>query len=151
MGCNYLGKQLTGWKFSWLEIFRVGIILGGNFPRGNCPVVSYPRWEFSEWEFSRWELSWVGIFLGGKFPGGNCPVGIIRVAIFRVGDFKHNAPNWYRTAECMKKEIHYVLTRLITKVIPAGNLKTILFLLPWSILMRTNYRTPNFRKLSILL
>ena len=67
---------------SWEEIFRVGIALGGNFPGGNCPGGSYPGWEFS-----RWELSWMGIFFGGSFPGVNCPVGIIRVAIFRVGVF----------------------------------------------------------------
>ena len=85
--------QLSGKTISWVEIF-----LGGNFPGGNFPGWEFSgwelsEWELSEWEFSRWELSWVGIFLGGKFPGGNCPVGIIRVAIFRVGDFKHNAPN----------------------------------------------------------
>ena len=35
-----------------MEIFRVGIvqmgvILGGNFPGGNCLDGSYPGWEFS--------------------------------------------------------------------------------------------------------
>ena len=39
-----------------------------------------------------------------------------------------NAPNYYRAVE--KKEIHYILTHPITKVISTGNLKTVLFLLP---------------------
>ena len=69
MGCNYLGKQLGGWKFSWVEIFRVWIILCWN-----CPDENYPGWVFSRWELSGWELSWVGIFR----------VGIFRVVIFRV-------------------------------------------------------------------
>ena len=29
----------------------------------------------------------MGIFFGGSFAGGHCPLGIIRVAIFRVGAF----------------------------------------------------------------
>ena len=75
------GLQLSGVESIWVRIF-----LGRNFPGGNCP-----GWEFSGWELS-WELSWVwifrvGIFFGGSFPGGNCPVGIIRVAICRVGVF----------------------------------------------------------------
>ena len=82
MGCNYLGKQLAGWKFSWVKIFQVGIILGGNFQGGNCPGGSCPGREFSEWE-----LSWLGIFLRGNFPDGNFLVGTIRVAIFWVGVF----------------------------------------------------------------
>ena len=48
------------------------VILGGNFTGGNCRSRSYPGWEFS---------------LVGVFPDGNCPVGIIRVAIFRMGDY----------------------------------------------------------------
>ena len=68
-----------------MGIFRVAIILGGNFPVGKCLSESYRGWEFSGWELSRWELSWVGIFLGGNFPrwefsgwelsGGNHPGG----------------------------------------------------------------------------
>ena len=50
----------------------------------------------------------------------------------------------------MKKEIYYVMTRAITKGILTGNLKTILFLLPWPILMRTDFRTSNFRTLLII-
>ena len=63
-----------------MVIFRVGVILSGNFPSGNCPGGSYPGKELS-----RWELSRVGIFFGGNFsgwelsggnhPGGNFPGG----------------------------------------------------------------------------
>ena len=79
--------QLFGKTISWVEIFRMRIILDGNFPGGNCPSGSYPRLEYSGWEFSKWELSWMGIFFGGSFPGENCRVGIIWVAIFQVGVF----------------------------------------------------------------
>ena len=48
-----------------MGIFQVEVILGGNFPSGNCPGGSY-RW----WELSGWKLSWVGIFFDGNFPGG---------------------------------------------------------------------------------
>ena len=51
-----------------MGIFWMVIILGGNFPGGNCSGRSYPGWEFSGgnclggsypgWEFSGWELSW---------------------------------------------------------------------------------------------
>ena len=41
-----------------MRIFRVGVILGGYFPR---------------WEFSGWELS------GGDHPGGNFPGGSFHV------------------------------------------------------------------------
>ena len=77
-----MGWKLPEWEFSWLEIFRVVIVLGGNFPDGNCPGGCYPGWELSVWE-----LSWLGIFFGRSFLGGNCSVGIIRVAICRVGVF----------------------------------------------------------------
>ena len=30
-----------------VAIFRVRVILGGNFPSGNCLGGSYPEWEFS--------------------------------------------------------------------------------------------------------
>ena len=51
-GLQLLGRKLTEWEFSWIEIFRVGIfqvgvILGGDFPSGNRPGVSYPGREFS--------------------------------------------------------------------------------------------------------
>ena len=61
-----------------MGIFWMVIILGGNFPDGNCPGrsypgcefsggnclgESYPGWEFSGWELSWWELSCMGIFL----------------------------------------------------------------------------------------
>ena len=72
----------AGRGFSWVESFRVGIILGGYFPDG-----SNPGQLFSWWELSLWELSWVGIFLGVNFPSWNYRVGIIGVAIFRVGVF----------------------------------------------------------------
>ena len=64
--------KLGGLQLSGVEIIWAGIFLGRNFPSGNCPG---------------WELSWVGIFVRGSFPGRNCPVGIIRVAVFRVGVF----------------------------------------------------------------
>ena len=73
------GLRLSAVTISWVEIFHVGIILGRNFPDGNCLGGSYPGLEFSGWE-----LSQVGIFFVASFVGGNCPVGIIRVAIFRV-------------------------------------------------------------------
>ena len=72
----------AGRGFSWVESFRVGIILVGYFPDG-----SNPGQLFSWWELSLWELSWVGIFLGVNFPSWNYRVGIIGVAIFRVGVF----------------------------------------------------------------
>ena len=69
-----------------------GIRWEGIFLDGNFSGVNYPWWKFSGWQ-----LSWAGIFrvaviLGGYFPGGNCLgenycVGIIWVAIFRVGVF----------------------------------------------------------------
>ena len=34
------GLQLSGveiWEFSWIKIFRVGIVLDGNFPGGSYP------------------------------------------------------------------------------------------------------------------
>ena len=62
-----------------VEIFRVGVFLGGSCPGGNIPDRT-----FLGWELSRWDLFWLGIFFGGSFPGGNCPVGIIRVAVFLV-------------------------------------------------------------------
>ena len=40
----------------WVENVRVGIVLDGNFPGGNCSV-----------GIVRWELS------GGNCLGGNCP------------------------------------------------------------------------------
>ena len=77
--------KLPWWRLSVLVIslvgiFRVGIaqvgiILGGNFPGGNCPgrvILGIYR---------------VGVILGGSFLGGNCLLGIIQVAIFRVGVF----------------------------------------------------------------
>ena len=69
--------KLGGLQLSGVEIIWAGIFMGRNFPSGNCPG----------WELSGWELSWVGIFVRGSFPGRNCPVGIIRVAVFRVGVF----------------------------------------------------------------
>ena len=68
-----------GWEFSWVEIFRVGIVLGGSFQDENFPGGSHSGCEFFEWELCGWELSLVAIFFGGSFPGG-----IIWVAIFRV-------------------------------------------------------------------
>ena len=59
-----------------MGIFRVGVILGGYFPVGNCLGESYPGWVFSGWEFSRWELS------GGNHPGGNFPGGSFHVTIY---------------------------------------------------------------------
>ena len=37
--------EFSGWEFSWVRnfqvgIFRVGIILGGDFPRGDFPCTS---------------------------------------------------------------------------------------------------------------
>ena len=78
------------WELSWVGIFQVGVILGGNFPGWNCPGGSYP-----EWELSGWELSWVRIFFGEGFPGGNCPGRIIWVGIFQVGVFL--VPNFHVT------------------------------------------------------
>ena len=69
------GLQLSGKTIRW-----VGIILGGNFPGGNCS-----GWELSWVGIFQWELSWVGIFFDGSFLGGNCPVGIIQVAVLQVG------------------------------------------------------------------
>ena len=40
---------------------------------------------------------------------------------------KHNAPT---SNSRMEKEMHYVLTRQITKVISTGNLKAVSFLFP---------------------
>ena len=71
-----------------MDIFRVVIILGGNFPDG-----SYPRWLFSgyelswvgnipRWEFSEWKLS------GGDHPGGNFPGGSFYVTSF--ASYKEN-------------------------------------------------------------
>ena len=71
-----------GWEFSWVEIFRVGIVLGGSFQDENFPGGSHSGCEFFEWELCGWELSLVAIFFGGSFPGG-----IIWVAIFRVWIF----------------------------------------------------------------
>ena len=50
-------------------------------------VLRTPDGSFPGWELSRCGLSWVEIFFGGFFWGENFPVGIIRVAIFRVGVF----------------------------------------------------------------
>ena len=71
-----------------MEIFRVGIILGGNFPDG-----SYPRWLFSCWELSGCELSWVGNiprweFSGWELSGGNHPGGSFHVTTF--ASYKEN-------------------------------------------------------------
>ena len=81
-GWEFYRWELSGWELSLMGIFRVGVILNEN-----CPGGSYLGWEFSGWELSEWGLSWVGIFFGESFPGGNFPVGIICVAIFRVGVF----------------------------------------------------------------
>ena len=32
--------EFSGWEFSWVGNFQVGIILDGNFPRGNFPCTS---------------------------------------------------------------------------------------------------------------
>ena len=50
----------------------------------------------------------------------------------------------------MKKEIHYVLTCPIIKVISTGNLITVLVFFPSPILMWTDCMTSNFRTLLIL-
>ena len=63
-----------------MGVVQVGVFLGGS-----CPVRNFPGGSFRGKELSRWDLSWLGIFFGGRFPGGNCLVGIIWVAIFRVG------------------------------------------------------------------
>ena len=76
------GWQLSGVVIGWMKIFSGGNLLCENYPGGNFLGRSFPGWELS-----RWDLSWVGIFFGVSFPGGNCLVGIIRVAIFRVGVF----------------------------------------------------------------
>ena len=39
-----------GWEFSWVEIFRVGIVLGGSFQDENFPGGSHSGCEFFEWE-----------------------------------------------------------------------------------------------------
>ena len=73
MGCNCPGWKLAGWEFSWVEIFRMGIVLGGNFPGEIVQVGVFQG----------------GNFLSGNFPGGSYPrsefssVGIFRVAILR--------------------------------------------------------------------
>ena len=69
---KFSGWDLSKWELSWVGVFSVRVILGGNFLGG-----SYPEWE----------LSWVGIFFGRSFPGENCLVGIIWVTIFQVGLF----------------------------------------------------------------
>ena len=58
------GWQLFGVAISWVGIFQVEVILGGNSAGRNCP--------------------------GGSFPGGSCPVGINWVTVFRVGGFMLN-------------------------------------------------------------
>ena len=35
-----------------VEMFQAGITMGANFPGGNCPDGSQPRWEFSGLELS---------------------------------------------------------------------------------------------------
>ena len=69
--------KLAGWQFSGVEIGRIKIFPGGNFPvgkfpGGKFPVGSYLGWEFSlvgvfrvgivqgessGWQFSGWEFS----------------------------------------------------------------------------------------------
>ena len=70
-----------------MGIFQVGVILGRNFPGGNCSGGSYPEWEFFGWELSGWsypgwEFSLVGLFRVGivrgnhldeNFRGGSFP------------------------------------------------------------------------------
>ena len=55
-----------------MGIFQVGVILGRNFPGGNCSGGSYPGWEFSLVGLFR-----VGIVRGnhpdGNYRGGSFP------------------------------------------------------------------------------
>ena len=69
-----------------MEIFRVWIILGGNFPGG-----SYPGREFSGWQLSwvaifRVGIAWVRIIawgsLGGNFQGGSFMLQVLSIIIF---------------------------------------------------------------------
>ena len=56
-----------------VEIFRVGIIMGANFP-GRIVRVGVTLGEnFLWWELSGWDLSG-GNHLGGNFPGGSLHV-----------------------------------------------------------------------------
>ena len=84
---KFSGWDLSKWELSWVGVFSVRVILGGNFPGGNALGGSYPGWEFLGGSYPEWELSWVGIFFGRSFPGENCLVGIIWVTIFQVGLF----------------------------------------------------------------
>ena len=59
-----------------MGIVRVGVILGGNFPDGNCPGESYTGWKFSSVGVYRSELS------GGNYPGGSFPNGSFHVTVF---------------------------------------------------------------------
>ena len=101
-------------------IFWVVIILGGNFPDGNCPCGSYLSGNILDGNCPRWELScvgifWVGVILGGNFLGWNCPgwdfldancpgasypgwifsqVGIFQVRIFRSESAEWQFSRW---------------------------------------------------------
>ena len=66
MGCNYLEKQLARWELSRLRIFRVQVILGGNFPVGVILGGNFLWWDFSGWELS----------------DGNHPLAIFQVGVF---------------------------------------------------------------------
>ena len=66
----------------------------------------------------------------------------------RILPISINTMHQYRTVEWRRKYI--TLTRPITTIISTGNLKTVLFLLPWPILTWTDCRTPNFGTLLIL-
>ena len=56
----------------WVATFRVGIILGGNFPGEYFPGGNFPGGSIPGGNF-RVEVFRVGIILGGNFPGGSFP------------------------------------------------------------------------------
>ena len=82
-----------------MGIFRVGLILGGNF-----------LW----WEFSRWELS------GGNHPGGNFSGGI-----FHVTNMK-KAIQTIKALRLKDVPISYNVINTIAKGIVVANDKTML-------------------------
>ena len=73
-----------------MEIFQVGVILGGNFKGG-----SYPWREFSLVEVFRGRIVQVGAILGGNFLGGSYPGWEFSlVEVFRMGIVRGESSGW---------------------------------------------------------